>query len=90
VGALAEAEAKAMEKQMAGLIKDLKSRGMLDDTIVHWVTEFGRMPCSQGSQGREGVAELTGLPPLFHVRQGSAWQGVVGLGTVRSGLPGPG
>jgi uncharacterized protein (DUF1501 family) len=35
------------------LIKDLKARGMLDDTIVHWVTEFGRMPCSQGGKGRD-------------------------------------
>ena len=35
------------------LIKDLKSRGLLDDTIVLWTTEFGRMPCSQGSKGRD-------------------------------------
>jgi uncharacterized protein (DUF1501 family) len=26
---------------------------MLDDTIVYWTTEFGRMPCSQGSKGRD-------------------------------------
>ena len=37
----------------AALIKDLKQRGMLDDTIVLWTTEFGRMPCSQGSSGRD-------------------------------------
>jgi hypothetical protein len=37
----------------AGLLKDLKQRGMLDDTIVLWTTEFGRMPCSQGSKGRD-------------------------------------
>ena len=37
----------------AALIKDLKPRGMLDDTIVLWTTEFGRMPCSQGSKGRD-------------------------------------
>jgi hypothetical protein len=37
----------------AALIKDLKQRGMLDDTIVLWTTEFGRMPCSQGSKGRD-------------------------------------
>ena len=34
------------------LIQDLKQRDMLDDTIILWTTEFGRMPCSQGSQGR--------------------------------------
>ncbi|MEX2212719.1 MAG: DUF1501 domain-containing protein [Phycisphaeraceae bacterium] len=37
----------------AGLIKDLKQRGMLEDTIVLWTTEFGRMPCSQGTKGRD-------------------------------------
>jgi len=35
------------------LIKDLKARGLLDDTIVMWTTEFGRMPCSQGAKGRD-------------------------------------
>ena len=37
----------------AALIKDLKQRGMLDDTIILWTTEFGRMPCNQGSTGRD-------------------------------------
>jgi hypothetical protein len=43
----------ALDKPVAGLLKDLKSRGLLDDTIVYWTTEFGRMPCSQGSKGRD-------------------------------------
>ena len=42
-----------LDKPMAALMKDLKSRGLLDDTIVHGTTEFGRMPCSQGSLGRD-------------------------------------
>jgi hypothetical protein len=37
----------------SALIKDLKQRGMLEDTIVLWTTEFGRMPCNQGSTGRD-------------------------------------
>ncbi|HZK81030.1 MAG TPA: DUF1501 domain-containing protein, partial [Humisphaera sp.] len=37
----------------AALIKDLKQRGMLEDTIILWTTEFGRMPCSQGTKGRD-------------------------------------
>ena len=37
----------------SALIKDLKQRGMLDDTIVLWTTEFGRMPCNQGANGRD-------------------------------------
>ncbi len=43
----------SMDKPAAALIKDLKARGLLDDTIVLWTTEFGRMPCSQGSKGRD-------------------------------------
>jgi hypothetical protein len=43
----------SMDRPAAALINDLKARGMLDDTIVIWTTEFGRMPCSQGSKGRD-------------------------------------
>jgi len=45
--------AGGMDKPTAALIRDLKSRGLLDDTIVFWTTEFGRMPCSQGAKGRD-------------------------------------
>lgn len=45
--------ARGMATGTAALIKDLKQRGMLDDTLILWTTEFGRMPCSQGSQGRD-------------------------------------
>ena len=37
----------------SALIKDLKQRGLLEDTIVLWTTEFGRMPSTQGSKGRD-------------------------------------
>jgi hypothetical protein len=43
----------SMDRPTAALIKDLKRRGLFDDTIVMWTTEFGRMPCSQGSLGRD-------------------------------------
>lgn len=43
----------SMDRPAAALIKDLKGRGLLEDTIVLWTTEFGRMPCSQGSKGRD-------------------------------------
>jgi len=43
----------AMARGCAALIKDLKQRGMLDGTIVHWTTEFGRMPCAQTGKGRD-------------------------------------
>ena len=37
----------------AALIKDLKQRGMLDDTLVVWGGEFGRTPMAQGGDGRD-------------------------------------
>jgi uncharacterized protein (DUF1501 family) len=43
----------SVDRPVAALLKDLKSRGLLADTIVHWASEFGRMPCSQGSKGRD-------------------------------------
>lgn len=45
--------AMGMARGTAALIKDLKQRGMLDDTIILWTTEFGRMPSSQGGKGRD-------------------------------------
>ena len=44
---------RSMDGPAAALLKDLKRRGLLEDTIVHWTTEFGRMPCSQGNLGRD-------------------------------------
>jgi hypothetical protein len=38
---------------MAGLLTDLKARGLLDDTLVIWQSEFGRMPISQRGLGRD-------------------------------------
>ncbi len=39
---------RAVDKPAAALIRDLKQRGMLDETIVLWGGEFGRTPCAQG------------------------------------------
>jgi hypothetical protein len=39
--------AKAVDKPIAGLLKDLKARGLLDQTLVVWGGEFGRTPCAQ-------------------------------------------
>lgn len=41
-------EARIMDRPVAGLIRDLHTRGLLDDTLFMWVTEFGRTPFSQG------------------------------------------
>ena len=45
--------AKEVDKPIAGLLKDLKARGMLKDTLVIWAGEFGRTPVSQGGNGRD-------------------------------------
>ena len=47
--------AKNVDQPIAGLLKDLKRRGMLDDTLVVWTTEFGRTPfnAAAGAAGRE-------------------------------------
>src|SRR5262249_11616915 len=42
-----------VDKPSAGLLKDLKCRGLLDTTLVVWASEFGRTPMSQGGKGRD-------------------------------------
>ncbi|HWN93943.1 MAG TPA: DUF1501 domain-containing protein [Methylomirabilota bacterium] len=44
--------AKAIDQPIAGLLRDLKRRGMLDETLVVWTTEFGRTPAVDGAKGR--------------------------------------
>ena len=44
--------ARNVDQPIAGLLKDLKQRGMLDDTLVVWTTEFGRTPFTDGPRGR--------------------------------------
>jgi uncharacterized protein (DUF1501 family) len=41
------------DQPVAGLIQDLKQRGLLDSTLVIWGAEFGRLPMSQGGDGRD-------------------------------------
>ena len=45
--------AREIDLPIAGLIRDLKQRGLLDDTLVMWHSEFGRMPISQKGLGRD-------------------------------------
>jgi hypothetical protein len=45
--------AKAVDKPVAGLLEDLKQRGLLEDTLVWWGGEFGRTPFTQGNNGRD-------------------------------------
>ena len=45
--------AAEVDKPIAGLLADLKSRGLLEDTLVLWGGEFGRTPTAQGTDGRD-------------------------------------
>ena len=47
------ANCAATDKPIAGLLKDLKQRGLLKDTLVLWGGEFGRTPTAEGNDGRE-------------------------------------
>lgn len=66
--------AAAIDQPTAALLTDLKSRGLWDETLVVWSTEFGRMPFTQSSTGRDhnggtGVTWLAGAG----VRGGTAY-----------------
>ena len=66
------ARAKDVDRGCAALIKDLKQRGMLDDTLLIWGGEFGRTPMSQGGSGRD-----------HHTKSGAMW---MAGGGVRPGM----
>jgi hypothetical protein len=48
-----EKRAREIDVPVSGLLKDLKRRGLLEDTLVVFHTEFGRMPFTEGSTGRD-------------------------------------
>ena len=48
-----ENNARAVDQPIAGLLRDLKARGLLDHTLVVWAGEFGRTPFAQGADGRD-------------------------------------
>lgn len=48
-----ESNARAVDQPIAGLLTDLKRRGMLETTLVVWGAEFGRTPFAQGTNGRD-------------------------------------
>ncbi|WP_298863400.1 DUF1501 domain-containing protein [uncultured Gimesia sp.] len=48
-----ERNSQSVDKPIAGLLADLKQRGLLEDTLVVWGGEFGRTPIAQGTNGRD-------------------------------------
>lgn len=61
-----------MDQAMSALMEDLSQRGLLDDTVVIWMGEFGRTPRINGNAGRDHYAR--------------AWSAVVGGGGLKGGL----
>jgi hypothetical protein len=47
------AQCARVDRPIAGLLRDLKQRGLLDETVVVWATEFGRTPGAEGGDGRD-------------------------------------
>jgi uncharacterized protein (DUF1501 family) len=45
--------AQQVDQPIAGLIRDLKQRGLFEETLIVWAGEFGRTPFAQGSDGRD-------------------------------------
>jgi uncharacterized protein (DUF1501 family) len=79
--------ARTIDRPTAALLVDLKSRGLLDDTLVVFSTEFGRMPFTQGATGRDhnggtSVAWLAGAGVRAGVTHGEsdpwAWKAATG------------
>jgi len=56
ISSLLRKSATGIDKPLAGLLTDLKARGLLDDTLVIWTGEFGRTPYDQSTAGGKGDA----------------------------------
>ena len=69
---LADNKLPMLDKAMSGLVSDLADRGMLDDTVIMWMGEFGRTPNINGGGGRDHWAR--------------SWSVVVGGGGFRRGV----
>ncbi len=64
------AKAKDVDQAMAALVRDLKERGMLEDTLVIWGAEFGRTPIRQG---QDGNGKRTGVGRDHHKDAYTMW-----------------
>ena len=72
--------AEQVDKPIAAFLSDLKATGLLEDTLVVWTTEFGRMPFTQGESGRDhnGGTFVTwlaggGIRPGCHIGRSDPW-----------------
>ena len=72
--------AEQVDEPIAAFLSDLKATGLLEDTLVVWTTEFGRMPFTQGESGRDhnGGTFVTwlaggGIRPGCHIGRSDPW-----------------
>ena len=73
--------ARATDQPIAGLLQDLKQRGLLEDTIVWFSGEFGRAPCDRSSWGARGACIIVAArfdgemlaPSLAPLRSAPRW-----------------
>ncbi len=74
-------KAEETDRATAALIKDLKDRGMLDETLIVWGGEFGRTPMSQGGDGRDHhIKGFSFMMVGGGIRGGSSYGGTDELG----------
>ena len=72
---------RSVDQPIAGLLKDLKRRGMLEDTLVVWTTEFGRTPGVDGTKGRgHHSACFSSWMAGAGVKPGMSWGNTDGIG----------
>jgi len=83
--------AASTDQPIAGLLTDLKARGLLEDTLVLWNTEFGRMPFSQSGEGRDhnggtssGWMAGAGVRPGVAVGASDDWSWQAAEGSITS------
>jgi uncharacterized protein (DUF1501 family) len=64
--------AKEVDQASAALVRDLKQRGLLDDTLILWGGEFGRTPMSQGGEPKSAGRD-------HHIKSFSVWMAGGGI-----------
>ena len=72
------------DKPVAGLLRDLKQRGLLDETIVVWATEFGRTP---GAEARTAATTIRSASPCGWPAEGSRAESFTGRRTRSASMP---
>jgi hypothetical protein len=79
--------ARAIDRPVAGLLRDLKSRGMLEDTLVVWISEFGRTPWATGTGRGHHSAAFSAWLAGGGVKGGTVWGSTDEIGATPADNP---